>query len=292
VRDLSVRYRRAGDWLAAVDDVSFSIGPGESVALAGESGSGKSTLAKALVGLVARHAGAISYDGHEMPRRTSRRKRPWLEIQMVFQEPGASLDPRMRIGAAIEEILKVHDLPASGSKAKRVAELLAAVGLPGEVATQLPSRLSGGQRQRVAIATALAVEPRLLICDEAVSALDVSIRAQILQLLSRLQDELGLAYLFITHDLAVAQSIAQRALIMYRGQIVEEAPTDQIFASPLHPYTQLLVASVPSLGRAWIPATVPEAANGSPPGCVFAPRCPYATEQSWTTQPQLAGNPA
>lgn len=289
IEDLTVRFRQGTGSLVAVDAVSFAIEPGECVALVGESGSGKSSLARAIVGLLQPASGKIRYRDHVLTDITSRRRKPWLEIQMVFQDPWGSLDPRMSIGASLEEVLRVHKLPTRGSRQARIRELLESVGLSSDVAQQRPRQLSGGQRQRAAIARALAVQPQLLVCDEPVSALDVSIRAQILQLLRRLQTSLGLSYLFITHDLAVVRQIADRVLVMYRGCIVEEAAADAIFARPLHPYTQLLLASLPSMngerGMQVPPVLEHDAPIGS--GCAFAPRCLYATMESFERRPIL-----
>ena len=289
VDSLTVRFRRRSGWLTAVEDVSFWIAPGETVALVGESGSGKSTVARAIAGLVAPTGGEIRYRGKRPRGGLGPRREPWLEVQMVFQDPSGSLDPRMRVGRAIEEVLALHGLPREGKRDKRIAELLAAVGLDVEVASQRPRSLSGGQRQRVAIARALAVEPRLLLCDEPVSALDVSIRAQIMSLLRRLQQDFELSYLFITHDLALVPQIARRVLVMYGGRIVEAAGVDELFARPLHPYTRLLLESVPSLsgrGRRG-QGRVPEAEEAGVAGCRFAPRCAYATDKSFALRPRL-----
>ena len=289
VKNLTVRFRRRSEWLTAVDSVSFSIASGETVALVGESGSGKSTVARAIAGLVAPSGGEIRYRGNQPRRGLGHRRGPLLEVQMVFQDPSGSLDPRMRVGRALEEVLALHGLPREGSRDERVAELLAAVGLDAEVARQRPRSLSGGQRQRVAIARALAVEPRLLLCDEPVSALDVSIRAQVMQVLRQLQKDFELSYLFITHDLALVPQIARRVLVMYGGRIVETTRVDELFARPLHPYTRLLLESIPSLsGRRAIRAgRVSEVEEIPVVGCPFAPRCPYATEESTAVRPAL-----
>jgi oligopeptide/dipeptide ABC transporter ATP-binding protein len=289
VQDLTVRYRKRSGWLHAAQGVSLAISEGMTVALVGESGSGKSTVARAIAGLVSISGGSIRYRGTPRPKFRRRPRPPWLEVQMVFQDPSGSLDPRMRVGKALEEVLAVHHLPSHGTRAERVLELLESVGLDAEVAAQHPRRLSGGQRQRIALARTLSVEPGLLLLDEPVSALDVSIRAQILQLLRRVQLDLGLAYLFITHDLATVPQIADRVLVMYRGRIVEEATVDDLFIQPRHPYTQLLLESVPSLDgpQSLHGRTVFEGPLETSKGCAFAPRCPYATEECFAVRPSL-----
>ncbi len=289
VEDLTVRYRKRSGWLHAAHGVSFTIPEGKTVALVGESGSGKSTVVRAIAGLAPISAGSVRYRGVPRPKFRRRPRPPWLEVQMVFQDPSGSLDPRMRVGKALEEILAVYHLPGHGSRRERVLELLHSVGLDADVAAQHPRRLSGGQRQRIALARALAVEPGLLLLDEPVSALDVSIRAQILQLLRRVQRDLGLAYLFITHDLATVPQIADRVLVMYRGRIIEEATVDGLFAQPRHPYTQLLLESVPSLDgpQSLTSRTAFESPPETSKGCAFAPRCPYATEECFAVNPSL-----
>jgi peptide/nickel transport system ATP-binding protein len=289
VQDLTVRYRKRSGWLDAAQGVSFAIPEGKTVALVGESGSGKSTVARAIAGLAPISAGSIRYRGVPRPKIRRRPRPPWLEVQMVFQDPSGSLDPRMRVGKALEEVLAVHRLPSHGSRGERVSELLKAVGLDAEVAAQHPRRLSGGQRQRIALARALAVEPRLLLLDEPVSALDVSIRAQILHLLRQVQRDLRLAYLFITHDLATVPQIADQVLVMYRGRVVEEATADDLFARPRHPYTQLLLESVPTLDSPQRPTgrTQPETPLETSKGCAFAPRCPHTTKECFAVSPGM-----
>ena len=244
VSELRVQYRRGKDVVRAVDEVSFAIGPGETVGLVGESGSGKSSLGRALLRLEPIYSGRVMFEGADIaglagPALKSFRKR----AQILFQDPYGSLNPRITVGRAIEEVLIVHRW--AGDRPARVAELLDLVGLPASSAGRYPHEFSGGQRQRVAIARALAVEPVFLVADEALSALDVSVQAQILHLLIELKEKLGLAYLFISHDLAVVRSIADRVLVMREGRIVESAPTDQLYESPSHEYTRTLLAAVP-----------------------------------------------
>ncbi|MEU8529886.1 MULTISPECIES: ABC transporter ATP-binding protein [Streptomyces] len=246
--------KRYGDH-AAVDDVSFTLAPGSSLAVVGESGSGKTTTVRMLVGLERADAGTVRLDGRDRsarPRNRSERLARAREIQMVFQDPYLSLDPRITVSGCLDEVLRLHTaLDASGRRA-RVTELLDQVGLGAREATALPRRLSGGQRQRVAIARALAVEPRVLVLDEAVAALDVSIQAQILDLLTTIRREAGIGYLFVTHDLAVVRHIADQVLVLKSGKVVETGPTDRVLEAPEHPYTRLLLASVPR--RGWDPA--------------------------------------
>lgn len=278
---ISVRYFRSGEFFYGVRDVSLAVAEGETLALVGESGSGKSTLARAAVGLVPLAAGEIRFRGRPLARRGPR------PVAMVFQDPLGSLDPRMPIGDAIAEVLAIHRLCERGERRQRVSELLRSVGLPPQAADVRPRELSGGQQQRAAIARALAAEPRVLILDEPVSALDVSIRAQILRLLADLQERLSIAYVFIAHDLAVARQLAQRVAVMYRGRLLEVAPAAEFFAQPLHPYSRALLEAVPSLHR---PLAPPDVRTGHPPlteGCVYAHRCLWADGPSFTEQPPL-----
>jgi ABC-type glutathione transport system ATPase component len=238
----------------AVEDVSFAVAPGGSLAIVGESGSGKSTIARMVVGLETPTSGEIRVLGE--PRttpaaRSRERRRRGRDVAIVFQEPYLSLDPRQRVGDALEEVLRLHGRLGAAARRARVAELLGAVGLHAAHAQGLPRRLSGGQCQRVAIARALAIEPRLLILDEAVSALDVSVQAQVLNLLADLRAQTGIAYLFISHDLAVVRQIGDETIVMQAGRVVERGATARLLDAPEHPYTQLLRASVPRPG--WKP---------------------------------------
>jgi oligopeptide transport system ATP-binding protein len=249
IKELSKRF---GDF-TAVDGVSFSVPEGGSLAIVGESGSGKTTIARMIVGLERPTAGTITACGNDRsrPARSSRdRKRRGSEVQIVFQDPYTSLDPRQSAAAAIDEVLKLGGL-APGRRGARVAELCDLVGLDSRQRSALPRALSGGQRQRVAIARSLAAEPRILILDESVAALDVSIQAQVLNLLADIRDETGVSYILISHDLAVVRQLAEQTIVLWHGQIVEQAPTAQILDTPQHPYTQRLRASVPRPG--WKP---------------------------------------
>lgn len=254
VRGLAVHFPlRAGilrrrEVIRAVDGVDLTIGQGETLALVGESGSGKSTTGYAILGMVEPTGGSVTFEGEDITHAAPARRRALARrMQIVFQDPAAALDPRMRVGASIEEPLIIQGIGTGPSRRARVAELLALVGLGPEHAERLPSALSGGQRQRVVIARALALEPKLIVCDEAVSALDVSIRSQVLNLLMKLKRELGLAYLFISHDLSVVRHIADRVTVMLHGKIVESGATEQVFASPRHAYTRELFAAIPTL---------------------------------------------
>ncbi|MEW1695418.1 ATP-binding cassette domain-containing protein [Streptomyces sp. NPDC091278] len=246
--------KRYGDHLA-VDDVSFTLAPGASLALVGESGSGKTTTVRMLVGLERPDGGTVRLDGRDRsarPRGRAERLARAREIQMVFQDPYLSLDPRVSVSGCLDEVLRLHTGLDAPARRARVTELLDQVGLGAREATALPRGLSGGQRQRVAIARALAVEPRVLVLDEAVAALDVSIQAQILDLLATIRREAGISYLFVTHDLAVVRHIADEVMVLKSGQVVEAGPADRVLDAPEHPYTRLLLASVPR--RGWSPA--------------------------------------
>jgi oligopeptide transport system ATP-binding protein len=292
VRRLKVHYPQGGTlpWtrqapVRAVDDVHFNLYPGETLGIVGESGCGKSTLARALVGLQPVTSGGIAYEGRDLAKldesgwRALRR-----EIQMIFQDPLASLDPRMTIGEIVAEPLTAlcPELDESARK-KRVAEMLDHVGLSARHINRYPHEFSGGQCQRVGIARALIVRPKILICDEPVSALDVSVQAQIINLLAQLQREHGLSLLFIAHDLAVVRHISHRVLVMYLGRVMEQATRDDLFAQPRHPYTRALLASAPEATRqaarnrtrTVLEGELPSPAD-PPSGCVFRTRCPIA----------------
>jgi len=276
-------FAHVREFVRAVDDVSFELAPGETLGLVGESGCGKTTLARAVVRLVNATSGNIGFEGRDITHLRGRELRAQRRgLQIIFQDPYGSLDPRMPAGEIIGEALDIHRLtPDRSARRERIAALLEAVGLAPEHSGRYPGEFSGGQRQRLAMARALAVEPRLLVCDEAVSALDVSVQAQIINLLTELQQARGLAYLFIAHDLAVVSHLSHRIMVMYLGKIVEVAEAKLLVRSPRHPYTQALISAIPSFDptskaqRLVLPGDVPSPVH-PPPGCPFHPRCPRA----------------
>jgi oligopeptide/dipeptide ABC transporter ATP-binding protein len=285
------RLRLVSQTVHAVNGVSFSIGRGEVLALVGESGCGKSTLAKTIVGLHAPTAGRIFYAGEEIGRLAGGERRPYQKkIQMIFQDPFSSLNPRKKIAEIVGLPMLAHGVGSARERRGRVERLLAKVGLDAGYADRYPHQFSGGQRQRIGIARALACEPELVIADEPISALDVSIQAQILNLLMDLQEEFGLTYLFVSHDLSVVKHISTRVAVMYLGSLVETADTEAIFAEPLHPYTQLLFSAIPSLDRLEFreaplrDGEVPTPID-LPAGCPFHPRCPEVMETCRTLRP-------
>ncbi len=286
-------FGRRRDPVKAVDDVSFRLERGETLALVGESGCGKSTTARLVLRLVEPSAGAVRFDGEDVtglggaPLRALRRR-----MQIVFQDPFASLDPRMTVGDIVEEPLIVHRIGDGAARRRRVAELLDLVGLRPDHALRYPHEFSGGQRQRVGIARALALEPELVVCDEPVSALDVSVQAQVVNLLRDLQRRLSLSYLFIAHDLAVVKHVADRVAVMFRGRLVEVAPKRALFGDPRHPYTRLLLAAIPRpdpRGRSTASVDAPALGGAETPGgCAFRGRCPFAAEICAAVDPALA----
>ena len=284
-------FRAASSPVRAVEDVTFSVAPREIVGVVGESGSGKSTLARAILRLVDATAGSVRFDGVELlPLRGSALRDVRRRMQVVFQDPYASLNPRMTAGANVAEGLRVQGIGSRLERTQAVAELLLQVGLPAAAADRFPHQFSGGQRQRIGIARALAVKPELIVADEPVSALDLSIQAQILNLLLEQQELRGLALLFIGHDLSVIRHFCDRIIVLYRGRIVEIGETDAVFSDPRHPYTRALIDSAPvkhpKLRRV---RTTPPADLIAPQGagCSFRPRCPYAMAECGDTTPLL-----
>jgi peptide/nickel transport system ATP-binding protein len=277
----------------AVDDVTLHVNAHEVVGLVGESGCGKSTLGRMVAGLMPPSAGAIAFEGEDLARMSGRRRREAaLATQMIFQDPAASLNPRQRVAEIVGEAPRVHGLVAAADLAGYVDETLRRVGLDPAFRRRYPHQFSGGQRQRIGIARALAVRPRFLVCDEATAALDVSIQAQILNLFMQLRDDLGLTYLFISHNLGVVEHVSDRVLVMYLGRIVEDARTEDLFARPNHPYTQALLAELPQLARGrrayrGISGEIPSPL-APPSGCHFHPRCPHAMPVCRTQAPPLA----
>jgi peptide/nickel transport system ATP-binding protein len=279
----------------AVDGVSFKVYPGETLGLVGESGCGKSTLGRCLVRLYDLTAGQILLKGREIGALSQRELRPIRrEMQMVFQDPYASLNPRRRVGDLIAEPLRVHGTASRDQIERRLKELMSLVGLEAEHLNRFPHEFSGGQRQRIGIARALALHPGLIVADEPVSALDVSIQAQIVNLLADLQERLGLTYIFIAHDLSVVRQVSSRIAVMYLGAIVEMAPTEALFQAPAHPYTEALISAVPipevdradRRKRIVLTGDVPSPMN-PPAGCRFNPRCRFATELCRKERPVL-----
>ena len=285
--------REPKEFLRAVDNVQFSINKGETLALVGESGSGKSTIAKMLVGLLEPTTGNISFAGQIMRTDTSTEMQALRKrFQMIFQSPYASLNPRWKVGDIIAEPMIVLDTENDRQAVpKRVAELLELVGLSGADAKKFPHEFSGGQRQRIAIARALSSNPEFIVCDEPTSALDVSVQAQILNLMRDLQDELGLTYLFISHDLSVVRHMANRIGVLYLGALVEIADSKTLFSNPVHPYTKMLLDAVPDLEmsgrpRKQVEGEIPNPIN-PPSGCTFHPRCPLASDRCKSEAPLM-----
>lgn len=293
ISNLQKHFPTGKQLVRAVDGVSFTIERGETLGLVGESGCGKTTVGRCLLRLIEPTGGAVNFDGQDLLRLSKRELRALRRrMQIIFQDPYSSLNPRLRVGSIIGEPLEIHGLGNKQERRDRVAELLRVVGLDPDYANRYPHQFSGGQRQRIGIARALALNPDFIVADEPVSALDVSVQAQVVNLLQDLQAQFGLTYLFISHGLAVVEHISTRVGVMYLGKLVELAPADQIYAKPLHPYTQALLAAIPQpapaakLERAARKLTgdVPNPLN-PPAGCRFHTRCPHATERCQTAEP-------
>jgi oligopeptide/dipeptide ABC transporter ATP-binding protein len=284
--------RRTVGHVRAVDGVSFRIAPGETVGLVGESGSGKSTVARLVLRLLEPTSGSIRFAGREIAGTSAKELVPLRrEMSIVFQDPVSSFDPRMTVCSVITEPLEAQGISSGRAARQRAGELLELVGLSASDLDRYPHQFSGGQAQRIGIARALATDPRLLVCDEAVSALDVSVQAQVLNLLRRLQGELGLSYLFIAHDLNVVRYVSDRVCVMYLGRIVEQGPADQLLADPRHPYTQSLAAAIaadprsPVRRRRGVVRGETPSPSDPPHGCHFHPRCPHAFDPCASVPP-------
>jgi oligopeptide/dipeptide ABC transporter ATP-binding protein len=302
VRSTSFRRRPTGEVVHAVDGVSLQVRRGETLGVVGESGCGKSTLGRLLVRLHEPTSGTVRFRGDDITNLSARELRPYRrELQMIFQDPYASLNPRKRVGQIIADPFEIHGGSSPGEIRARVRELLEVVGLSAQHVNRYPHEFSGGQRQRIGVARALALNPQLIVADEPVSALDVSIKAQVVNLLDDLQDDFHLTYVFIAHDLGVVHHISDRIAVMYLGVLVEIAGADDLYEQPIHPYTQALLSAIPEIdtgeneapprARIVLEGEVPSPI-APPSGCRFHPRCPYATEICRTERPPLVAYPS
>jgi oligopeptide/dipeptide ABC transporter ATP-binding protein len=287
--------RGSGEVVHAVDGVSIEVRRGETLGIVGESGCGKSTLARCITRLHDLTSGSVTFDGRDISRLSPRELRPFrLEMQMIFQDPYNSLNPRRRVGSIIGDPFAIHGTVDGAARKRQVQELMELVGLNPEHYNRFPAEFSGGQRQRIGVARALALRPKLIVCDEPVSALDVSIQAQIINLLAQLQQQLGLTYVFIAHDLSVVRHVSDRIAVMYLGKVVEVAAAEELFARPRHPYTNALLSAIPEVDRdddgqpqrILLGGDVPSPIL-PPGGCRFHPRCPKARERCSTEEPPL-----
>lgn len=283
--------KQFGNGVTAAEDVSFQLHAGETLGIVGESGCGKTTTARLVLQLLRADAGRVLFDGVDLGELSPAKLRAArAKLQLVPQNPQMSLNPRLRIGSSIKFHLRAHHIKGSAMDV-RVSELLDQVGVGGGLATKYPHELSGGQLQRVAIARALSTHPKLVVCDEAVSALDKSVQAQVLNLLAKLQDDTGVAYLFISHDLAVVEHFANRVAVMYHGRIVEHASARELWKGHRHPYTEMLLSSIPGRGHAPVIVHQEPGASVAPmSGCSFRPRCPIANERCECERPELVGD--
>jgi oligopeptide/dipeptide ABC transporter ATP-binding protein len=286
-------FGKKDKWLKAVDGISLNVHQGETVGLVGESGCGKSTLGRMVVGLLEPTSGDVKFEGNSLLSKGRNKKELGKNIQMIFQDPYSSLNPRMTVANIIAEPLVLHKIGTKSERQKRVDELLEKVGLTSAHGARYPEEFSGGQRQRIGIARALALNPKLIVCDEPVSALDVSIQAQILNLLKDIQEDMGLSYIFIAHGLQAVKHISDRIIVMYLGKVMEVSETDQLFERPLHPYTEALISAVPEPDptirdreRIILSGDLPSPAN-PPVGCRFHTRCPLADERCRREDPPL-----
>ncbi|OYT72267.1 MAG: peptide ABC transporter substrate-binding protein [Chloracidobacterium sp. CP2_5A] len=293
VERLVKRFPVSGGAVKAVDEVSFTLRAGETFGLVGESGCGKTTIGRAILRLIEPSSGSVIFQGRDLLRlKSAELRRARRDMQIVFQDPYASLNPRMRVGDAIAEPFIIHDIGDPQSRREQVADLLRIVGLDPDYASRYPHEFSGGQRQRIGIARALALKPKFIVADEPVSALDVSVQAQVINLLADLREQFGLTYLFISHGLAVVEHFCTQVGVMYLGRLVEIAPTRRLFAQPRHPYTQALLESIPvpdpTRRKTHAPLSGDVPSPLSPPaGCRFHPRCPIAVEECRRQSPPL-----